>query len=197
MMKQLWMGVAAVLVAAACSSSNNGNQSSTKACSDLAAKCPYCTLPNLKSTCDSAVASQDPSSCQDGLNDHDIQTNCVPHGGNGGSGNGGSGNGGSSNGGSGNGGSGNGGSSNGGSSNGGSSSGGSSGGTGCASLCSHAGAETPQQAQCVAAQALSLGYNWTGNSTCMAIATPAQCNACASDLKMTNADCSSVENSCF
>jgi hypothetical protein len=46
-------------------------------CSALAAKCPSCTLPNLAQTCNAAVASHDPASCQNGLNDHDIQTNCV------------------------------------------------------------------------------------------------------------------------
>jgi hypothetical protein len=45
-------------------------------CALLAAKCPKCTLPLLKQTCNVAVASGDPSSCQNGLNDHDVQANC-------------------------------------------------------------------------------------------------------------------------
>ena len=39
-----------------------------------------CTLPGLAQTCNAAVATNDPGSCQQGLDDHDIQTNCVSAG---------------------------------------------------------------------------------------------------------------------
>jgi hypothetical protein len=45
-------------------------------CAVLAAKCSKCTLPLLKQTCNLAVSSGDPASCQNGLNDHDVQANC-------------------------------------------------------------------------------------------------------------------------
>jgi hypothetical protein len=48
----------------------------TGPCAQLAAKCPKCTLPLLKQTCNLAVSSGDPASCQNGLNDHDVQSNC-------------------------------------------------------------------------------------------------------------------------
>jgi hypothetical protein len=45
-------------------------------CAVLAAKCSKCTLPFLKQTCMAAVASGDPKSCQEGLNDKDVESNC-------------------------------------------------------------------------------------------------------------------------
>jgi hypothetical protein len=45
-------------------------------CAQLAAKCPKCTLPMLKQTCNLAVSSGDAASCQNGLNDRDVQANC-------------------------------------------------------------------------------------------------------------------------
>jgi hypothetical protein len=45
-------------------------------CAALAAKCGKCTIPGLKQTCQLAVASGDPGSCQNGLNDKDVQANC-------------------------------------------------------------------------------------------------------------------------
>jgi hypothetical protein len=48
----------------------------TGPCAQLAAKCPKCTLPLLKQTCNLAVSSGDPASCQNGLNDRDVQANC-------------------------------------------------------------------------------------------------------------------------
>lgn len=59
------------LLVAACGADDSGD------CVELAKKCPYCTLPYLRSTCEAAVASKDQKSCRDGLNDNDIQTNCV------------------------------------------------------------------------------------------------------------------------
>ena len=58
-----------------CSSTSSGTGSSDP-CGDLAKLCPKCTLPDLKMTCDAALATKDAKSCQDGLNDRDIQTNC-------------------------------------------------------------------------------------------------------------------------
>ncbi len=52
-------------------------QGSSDPCAQLATKCSKCTLPDLAQTCNAAVASNDPGSCQQGLDDHDIQTNCV------------------------------------------------------------------------------------------------------------------------
>jgi hypothetical protein len=48
----------------------------TGPCATLAAKCGKCTIPGLKQTCQLAVASGDPGSCQNGLNDKDVQANC-------------------------------------------------------------------------------------------------------------------------
>jgi hypothetical protein len=48
----------------------------TGPCAQLAAKCPKCTLPMLQQTCSLAVSSGDPASCQNGLNDRDVQANC-------------------------------------------------------------------------------------------------------------------------
>jgi hypothetical protein len=45
-------------------------------CAQLAAKCPKCTLPHLQQTCNLAVATGDPASCQNGLDDRDVQSNC-------------------------------------------------------------------------------------------------------------------------
>lgn len=46
------------------------------ACATLAAMCPNCTIPNLRATCEAAVATGDQASCNDGLTDPDIQSNC-------------------------------------------------------------------------------------------------------------------------
>jgi len=48
----------------------------TGPCAALAAKCPKCTLPLLQQTCMAAVASGDPRSCQQGLSDKDVESNC-------------------------------------------------------------------------------------------------------------------------
>jgi hypothetical protein len=48
----------------------------TGPCAVLAAKCGKCTIPGLKQTCQLAVASGDPGSCQNGLNDKNVQANC-------------------------------------------------------------------------------------------------------------------------
>jgi hypothetical protein len=45
-------------------------------CAELASKCPKCTELTLKLTCEAAVASGDPASCQNGLDDPDVQTMC-------------------------------------------------------------------------------------------------------------------------
>jgi len=45
-------------------------------CEQLAKKCPLCTLPTLKATCNAAVATNDEKSCQDGLSDPDVISNC-------------------------------------------------------------------------------------------------------------------------
>ncbi|MEZ4361709.1 MAG: hypothetical protein R3B48_16090 [Kofleriaceae bacterium] len=47
-------------------------------CDRLAEKCAYCTLPGLRATCEAAVDSNDAASCQDGLDDPDVRSNCVP-----------------------------------------------------------------------------------------------------------------------
>ena len=69
----------AIVAGAACTVNNGGvSGGGTSPCDQLAAKCPYCTIPNLKQSCEGAVNGHDPSACQNGLNDRDVQTNCVP-----------------------------------------------------------------------------------------------------------------------
>jgi hypothetical protein len=78
--KRAALGVAIMLTASAlgaCSSSSS--TSGDDPCGALAKQCPYCTDPGLQSTCNNAVASHDPASCRDGLNDKDVQANCVAH----------------------------------------------------------------------------------------------------------------------
>jgi hypothetical protein len=81
LLSRLILGFSFVAPALACTS-NVTNQVSSDPCSALAAKCQYCTIPGLAETCNADVSSKDPGSCQDGLDDHDIQTNCVASGGN-------------------------------------------------------------------------------------------------------------------
>jgi hypothetical protein len=64
------------LLPAACTVTNAA-PSSSSACSELADRCPLCTDPGLTQTCNEAVQTNDPVNCQDGLDDPDIQTNCV------------------------------------------------------------------------------------------------------------------------
>lgn len=68
----------AVAIGAGCGSSDTKSPAGTSsdACTTLNLKCPKCTLPNLKSTCQTAVATANPASCQNGLDDADIQANC-------------------------------------------------------------------------------------------------------------------------
>ncbi len=73
----------ALLSSAGCSG-DSGSEDSVQ-CQKLADRCPYCSDASLKATCDSAVQSGDPASCQDGLDDHDIQAMCIPPSGGGGS----------------------------------------------------------------------------------------------------------------
>lgn len=47
-------------------------------CEQLAEKCPYCTLPDLKETCQTAVRTRDEDSCQSGLDNANVQADCVP-----------------------------------------------------------------------------------------------------------------------
>ncbi|MBL8613362.1 MAG: hypothetical protein JNL38_38845 [Myxococcales bacterium] len=77
---------ASIVALVACTVENTSVAPSGSACDSLAQKCPYCTLPNLKQTCEAAVASKDPKSCQNGLDDKDVQSNCkAPTGSSGGS----------------------------------------------------------------------------------------------------------------
>ncbi len=69
-------GLGGIAKAAGAAPAANAPTPASGPCAVLAAKCPKCTLPLLKQTCNLAVASGDPSSCQNGLNDHDVQANC-------------------------------------------------------------------------------------------------------------------------
>jgi hypothetical protein len=75
--------VAALLSSVGCSGDSGGEDSAQ--CRSLADKCPYCSDASLKATCESAVKSGDSASCQDGLDDPDIQSMCKTPGGGGGS----------------------------------------------------------------------------------------------------------------
>src|SRR5262245_57858318 len=75
------LGLVSALVFVALSPACGEGSNSDSACDRLADRCPYCTLPGLRATCENAVASNDPASCQDGLDDPDVQSNCVPPGG--------------------------------------------------------------------------------------------------------------------
>lgn len=87
----------------------------------------------------------------------------------------------------------------GGASSGGSSGGGSGGATGggCVALCAHTGTATSAEVDCVAAQAYLAGYDWPGDPVCTNINVSADCELCTSNLKMPDAVCANVENSCF
>ncbi|MBX3231899.1 MAG: hypothetical protein KIT84_12035 [Labilithrix sp.] len=70
----------AVVIAllAACTVNNTSDgPSGSDPCSTLARKCPFCTEANLKQTCEAAVKTSDSASCQNGLDDRDIQASCV------------------------------------------------------------------------------------------------------------------------
>lgn len=75
-MRRLALLVPFLLIFGAPACGGGGSDDTT--CERLADRCPYCTLPGLRATCENAVASGDPASCQDGLDDPDVQANCVP-----------------------------------------------------------------------------------------------------------------------
>jgi len=75
-LRPLILGVSFVVPVIACTQ-NVTSSPASDACSQLAERCPKCTIADLAATCNAAVNSHDPTSCQNGLDDHDIQTNCV------------------------------------------------------------------------------------------------------------------------
>jgi hypothetical protein len=75
--------------------------------------------------------------------------------------------------------------------------GGGSSASGCAHLCIHTDTATSSQVNCVATQAVAEGYNWPADPVCSSIANESQCNTCTVNLKMSDADCSAIEQSCF
>jgi len=62
----------ALLIAGSLTCDSNGPK-----CRELDQQCASCTLPYLKQTCQAAVDSGDEDSCQDGLEDEDIQSSCM------------------------------------------------------------------------------------------------------------------------
>lgn len=67
----------------------------------------------------------------------------------------------------------------------------------CATLCSHTDSASPSEVDCVSTQSYLLGYDWPADPVCSTIQTEAQCNTCTVNVAMDDADCASVENSCF
>jgi hypothetical protein len=79
-------------------------------------------------------------------------------------------------------------------------SGGSGGGvnpTSCSSLCSHTNTASTSEQSCVEQQAYLMGYDWPSDPVCSTIATSGDCQLCTSNLAMAQADCATLESSCF
>src|ERR1041384_8055658 len=69
--------VPALVAGVACSVNNTTAGSGSVPCDELAARCPYCTSPSIKQACENALGTHDPGSCQNALNDRDVQASCV------------------------------------------------------------------------------------------------------------------------
>ena len=70
-------------------------------------------------------------------------------------------------------------------------------GGGCKALCTHTDTATSGETDCVSSQAYVKGYDWPSDPVCSTIATETDCNQCAVNVAMTDADCSAIESQCF